>query len=51
MPKGGVRIESGADTTDDLTKGDSATYRADVPHHIINTGTKEAVVFLVVIYR
>lgn len=47
---GGVRIESGMDT-DELTKGDSGTYRADVPHAIINTGRTEALVFLVVIYR
>jgi quercetin dioxygenase-like cupin family protein len=37
--------------TDELTKGDSGTYRADVPHAIINTGKGPAVVFLVVIYR
>lgn len=50
VEEGGVRIESGADT-DELTKGDSGTYRADVPHAIINTGRAEALVFLVVIYR
>ncbi len=45
-----VRIESGEDH-DDLTKGDSGTYRTDVPHTIINTGKSTALVFLVVIYR
>jgi transcriptional regulator with XRE-family HTH domain len=50
VEEGGVRIESGMDT-DELTKGDSGTYRADVPHAIINTGKGPAVVFLVVIYR
>ena len=50
VEEGGVRIESGMDT-DELTKGDSGTYRADVPHAIINTGRTEALVFLVVIYR
>lgn len=50
VEEGGVRIESGTDT-DELTKGDSGTYRADVPHAILNTGRGPAVVFLVVIYR
>lgn len=50
VQEGAVRIESGTDT-DDLTKGDSGTYRADVPHAILNTGKSAAVVFLVVIYR
>ncbi len=50
VESGTVRIESGTDS-DDLGKGDSGTYRADVPHAIINTGKGEAVVFLVVIYR
>jgi transcriptional regulator with XRE-family HTH domain len=47
---GSVRIESDQDT-DELTKGDSGTYRADVPHAIVNTGKDDALVFLVVIYR
>ena len=51
VEEGNVRVESGADATDDLIKGDSATYRADVAHNIINTRSKDAVVFLVVIYR
>jgi transcriptional regulator with XRE-family HTH domain len=47
---GTVRVESGTDQTD-LTRGDSATYRADVPHAIVNVGEGEAVLFLVDIYR
>ena len=50
VEEGGVRIESGKDK-EEIAKGDSGTYRADVPHAIVNTGTGEAVVFLVVIYR
>ena len=50
VEEGQVRVESGADT-DELKKSDSATYRADVPHAIVNAGKGEAVVFLVVIYR
>jgi quercetin dioxygenase-like cupin family protein len=34
-----------------LGPGDSANYRADVPHAIVNNGKGEVVVFLVVIYR
>jgi transcriptional regulator with XRE-family HTH domain len=47
---GSVRIES-ANDHEEIGKGDSGTYRADVPHAIVNTGEGEAVVFLVVIYR
>lgn len=50
VEEGSVRIESDQDT-DELTKGDSGTYRADVPHAIVNTAKGAAVVFLVVIYR
>ncbi len=50
VEEGSVRIESDVDT-DELTKGDSGTYRADVPHAIVNTGKGDALVFLVVIYR
>lgn len=50
VQKGRVRVESGSDA-DELDKGDSATYRADVPHAIVNLGKTEAMVFLVVIYR
>ena len=48
--KGLVNVESGGDT-DSLHHGDSANYRADVPHAIVNAGKGEAQVFLVVIYR
>ena len=50
VQKGTVRIESGTDS-DELNSGDSTTYRADVPHAIVNSGKREAVVFLVDIYR
>ncbi len=50
VEEGQIRVDSGPDS-DELTKGDSATYRADVAHAIVNTGKGEAVVFLVVIYR
>jgi transcriptional regulator with XRE-family HTH domain len=50
VQKGWIRVESGADK-DDLGRGDSASYRADIPHAIINIGKTEAVVFLVDIYR
>ena len=48
--KGSVRVTSGSDV-DELSKGDSASYTADVAHEIANVGRAEAVVFLVVIYR
>jgi transcriptional regulator with XRE-family HTH domain len=48
--KGRVRVESAADL-EELTQGDSASYRADVPHAIVNTGRSEAALFLVDIYR
>lgn len=50
VEEGTVRIESDHDT-EELAKGDSGTYRADVPHAIVNTGKGAALVFLVVIYR
>ena len=50
VEEGSVRIESDQNQ-EDLGKGDSGTYRADVPHAIVNTGKGDAVVFLVVIYR
>jgi len=50
VEEGTVRIASG-ESTETLAKGDSGTYRADIPHAITNTGRSEAVVFLVVIYR
>ena len=50
VQKGQIRVESGEDS-EELVPGDSASYRADVPHAIINTGSTEAVLFLVDIYR
>lgn len=50
VERGRIRIESGADS-DTLNPGDSASYRADVPHAIVNCGKSEGVVFLVDIYR
>jgi transcriptional regulator with XRE-family HTH domain len=50
VQKGSVRIESASDV-EELAAGDSASYRADVPHAIVNMGKSEAVMFLVVIYR
>jgi transcriptional regulator with XRE-family HTH domain len=50
VQKGQVRVESGGDA-EVLNRGDSATYRADVPHAIVNTGRSEALIFLVDIYR
>lgn len=50
VQKGHMRLESGADS-EELGPGDSASYRADVPHAIVNTGKTEALMFLVDIYR
>lgn len=50
VQKGRVRVESGGDA-EELNPGDSASYRADVPHAIINAGAGEAVVLLIDIYR
>ena len=50
VQKGQVRVES-ADDSETLGPGDSANYRADVPHAIINAGRSEVIVFLVDIYR
>lgn len=46
---GAVRATS-ADDTVELTAGDSAQYPADVPHALENTGTEDAVLYLVVTY-
>jgi transcriptional regulator with XRE-family HTH domain len=43
-----VRSDGDAET---LEKGDSVSYRADVPHAIVNLGREDAVVMLVDIYR
>jgi transcriptional regulator with XRE-family HTH domain len=50
VKEGGVNLQSG-NFTESLGKGDSATYRADVAHSIANSGKREAVLFLVVLYR
>ena len=50
VQKGKVRVESAGESVL-LEAGDSVSYRADVPHAIINTGRSEALVFLVDIYR
>jgi transcriptional regulator with XRE-family HTH domain len=50
VQKGRVRVES-ADDAEELNHGDSATYRADVPHAILNVGKSEAAMCLVDIYR
>jgi transcriptional regulator with XRE-family HTH domain len=50
VQKGQVRVESAGDA-ETLSLGDSASYRADVPHAIVNAGKGEAVIFLVDIYR
>lgn len=49
VQKGRVRIESGGDA-EVLGRGDSASYRADLPHAIVNAGRADAVMFLVDIY-
>jgi transcriptional regulator with XRE-family HTH domain len=50
VSQGTVRVESASDS-DTLHSGDSASYRADVAHAIVNTGDSDAVLFLVDIYR
>ena len=50
VEEGVVNLQSGA-SRETLGKGDSATYRADVAHSISNSGKREAILFLVVIYR
>ncbi|MDB6171866.1 MAG: helix-turn-helix domain protein [Chthoniobacteraceae bacterium] len=50
VEKGRIRVESGTDS-EELVAGDSATYRADVQHAIVNIGKGEALIFLVDIYR
>jgi transcriptional regulator with XRE-family HTH domain len=47
--QGRVSIESGEDA-ENLQPGDSISYRADVPHAIVNSGKGSALGFLVVIY-
>lgn len=50
VQKGRLRITSGDDSVD-VDRGDSASYHADVPHCIENTGRGSATAFLVVIYN
>jgi transcriptional regulator with XRE-family HTH domain len=50
VEQGKLRITSGTETID-LNRGDSASYRADVPHALVNLGKTDATVFLVVIYQ
>ncbi|MEI6779353.1 MAG: XRE family transcriptional regulator [Verrucomicrobiota bacterium] len=50
VQKGRIRVESAGDA-EELNPGDSSSYRADVPHAIINSGKGAATVFLIVIYR
>jgi transcriptional regulator with XRE-family HTH domain len=50
VQKGRLRIESASDV-EELEPGDSASYRADVPHALINVGKTEAIIYLIVIYR
>jgi transcriptional regulator with XRE-family HTH domain len=49
VQKGRLRVTSGEEVVD-VEKGDSASYHADVPHAIANTGRSAATAFLVVIY-
>jgi transcriptional regulator with XRE-family HTH domain len=50
VQKGRVRVQSGTDC-EDLDPGDSASYRADVEHALVNVGRGDAIVFLVDIYE
>ncbi len=50
VEEGAVELQSGA-SKETLVKGDSATYRADVAHEIVNSAARESILFLVVIYR
>ncbi|MDP6443357.1 MAG: XRE family transcriptional regulator [Pirellulaceae bacterium] len=49
VERGRVEVNSG-DAQVALGKGDSASYRADLPHAVANVGRAEAVLYLVVIY-
>lgn len=50
VEQGKIRLKSGTDAAD-LARGDSASYRADVPHELENAGKGDAELFLVVIYQ
>ena len=49
VQQGAVRVTS-AGESEELSRGDSAHYPADVPHSIENVGKGEAVLYLVVTY-
>jgi len=49
VQRGSVRVLSG-ETVAELSTGDSATYPADVPHAVENTGAGETAFYLVVTY-
>lgn len=49
VQRGRIRVQSGGDS-DILHSGDSASYRADVPHALVNLGRGQALMFLVDIY-
>jgi transcriptional regulator with XRE-family HTH domain len=50
VQRGKVRVWS-AEECAQLSRGDSASYRADVPHAIENAGRSDALIFLVDIYE
>lgn len=50
VEQGKIRVTSGTEHSE-LNRGDSASYRADVPHVLENLGKADATVFLVVIYQ
>ncbi len=50
VEKGKIELQSGDDSTL-LGPWDSASYRVDVPHTIVNAGRGEAILFLVAIYQ
>lgn len=49
VAQGTLRVTSGKDSCD-LDTGDSAHYRADIPHAIVNTGRGTAVAYLIDLY-
>jgi transcriptional regulator with XRE-family HTH domain len=48
--KGRIDVQSGEET-ETLAAGDSAEYRADLPHALVNRGRGEALLFLLDVYR
>lgn len=49
VQQGKVRVQSG-ESSELLSRGDSASYRADIAHAIENRGRSQAIVLLVVVY-